>query len=245
MLAANILAAQTAYVAAPSGLKLRKTAGTKATIVKTLPYASKIEYVADSKPKVEHKTKEAEGLYLKGFWQKVVAGNDTGYVFDAFLLPFEPVTEAMQKKFNNQYETDCKPEEYLYFESVFKKSGGVYDIVKVDSAYSEYFSSHKNPASPFCNESFKQKFINGIVFEYSHVPEKNMGLTVTFTGYNFNVVYALVLSYTALQNACTNCAPITIEYKNKAVEISPDGAGCWSTIVVKGKTIIWDMSCGC
>jgi hypothetical protein len=83
------------------------------------------------------------------------------------------------------------------------------------------------------------------VLEYSHIPEKNMGLTVTFTGYNFNVVYALVLSYTAQQNACTNCAPMTIEYKNKLVEMSPDGAGCWSTIEVKGKTIIWDMSCGC
>lgn len=236
--------AQTAYVAAPSGLKLRKTADAKGVVVKTILYGTKLTYVADAKPKVAHKTKEAEGFYLNGFWQKVVAGKDTGYVFDAFLLPFEPVGKTeIESFYSDTTRNDCKPYDVYFLESRFKAFGKPYDVEKYvgeDTLY--YYSPNDNRKSPYCNKGFKQKFANGnIIIEYSS-GEGGAGMDVTLKGYTFNQVYAMALSLTTFSDE-----HIKVTYENKIVSIGPEdeGAGCYSSIEIKGNTIIWNYGCGC
>jgi hypothetical protein len=241
--ATTISLAQTAYIAAPSGLKLRKTAGTKATIVKVLPYASKVEYVADSKPKVAHKTKEAEGFYLKGFWQKVIAGKDSGYVFSAFLIPFAPVGKDEIEHYYNDTTRECMPFDIYVLESRFKAFGLPYDVHKYvgeDTVY--YGGGNENKDNPYCQQGFSQKFANGnIVASYSQ-GEAGAGMDVTLKGYTFNQVYAIALSMTTMLNE-----GVMVTYENGIVSIGPkdDGAGCYSTIEVKGSTIVWNFGCGC
>jgi hypothetical protein len=241
MLAANILAAQTAYVAAPSGLKLRKTADAKGAIVKALPYASKVEYVADNKPKVTHKTKEAEGLYLKGFWQKVIAGKDTGYVFDAFLILVEPIGKKQIETYYDDTTRKCMPFDIYFLDTRFKAFGKPYDVNKYQGEDTLYFGGgDKN--NPYCQQGFKQKFANGnIIASYSQ-GEGGAGMDVTLKGYTFNLVYSIALSMTYYMNERA-----VVTYENGIVNIGPEdgGAGCYSTIEVKGTTIIWNFGCGC
>jgi hypothetical protein len=242
VLIATISFAQTAYVAAPSGLKLRKTADAKGEVIKTLTFGAKLAYIADAKPKVAHKTKEAEGFYLNGFWQKVVAGTDTGYVFDAFLLPFEQETDALQKNYEEKYLKDCKPEEFSFFERVFKPLDAPYDIIKHDPIDSIYVAYAKEKKSKFCSVGFTQKFTEGITFTYHRKPEKSSNMVVIFTNHNINFVYAMVLSYTTYHNYGE---ALTISYKNNTIEIEPSGGGCGSSIKIASKKIVWDMWCGC
>ena len=241
---AAIAFAQTAYVAAPSGLKLRKTADAKGVVVKTILYATKLTYVADAKPKVTHKTKEAEGFYLNGFWQKVVAGKDTGYVFDAFLLPVEPVDQVeLETYYSDTTRTNCMPFDVYFLDSRFKPFGKVYDVEKYegeDTLY--YYGPNDNRMSPYCNKGFKQKFANGnIIVEYTS-GEGGYGMDVSLKGYTFNQVYAIALSLTTFSNE-----RVKVIYENKTVSIVPEdeGAGCYSSIEIKGNTIIWNFGCGC
>jgi hypothetical protein len=233
--------AQTAYVAAPSGLKLRKTASPTGEIVKTLPYGAKLSGVKDGKPKLEHKTKEAEGFYLKGFWQKVTAGKDSGYVFSAFLIPVEPVGKKEIETYYDDTTRRCMPFDIDFLDSRFKAFGKPYDILKYADEDTLYYTNiDKN--NPYCQRGFSQKFANGnIVASYSQ-GEGGAGMDVTLKGYTFNQVYAIALSMTYYMN---DYAVVT--YENGIVNIGPEdgGAGCYSTIEVKGSTILWNFGCGC
>lgn len=243
MLAANILAAQTAYVAAPSGLKLRKTADAKGEVVKTLFYGTRLSGVKDVNPKVAHKTKEAEGLYLKGFWQKVAAGNDTGYVFDAFLIPVEPISKKQIETYYDDTTRKCMPFDIYFLDTRFKAFGKPYDIIKYvgeDTVY--YGGGIENKDNPYCQKGFSQKFANGnIVASYSQ-GEGGAGMDVTLKGYTFNLIYAIALSMTYYMNEHA-----VVTHENGIVNIGPEdgGAGCYSTIEAKGNTIIWNFGCGC
>lgn len=241
LLAANILAAQTAYVAAPSGLKLRKAANANGVIIKTLPYETAVKYLADQSPRVAHKTKEAEGFYLNGFWKKVVAGKDTGFVFSAFLIPVEPVGKKEIETYYDDTTRKCMPFDIYFLDSRFKAFGKPYDVKKFEGEDSIYFSGG-DKTNPYCQKGFSQKFANGnIVASYSQ-GEGGAGMDVTLKGYTFNQVYAIALSMTYYMN---DYAVVT--YENGIVNIGPEdgGAGCYSTIEVKGTTIIWNFGCGC
>ncbi|UPT68307.1 MAG: hypothetical protein M0D57_06620 [Sphingobacteriales bacterium JAD_PAG50586_3] len=233
--------AQTAYVAAPSGLKLRKTAAANGEVVKTLPYGTKLISVADKKPKAAHKTKEAEGLYLKGFRQKVTVDKDTGYVFDAFLMPVEPIGKKEVETYYDDTTRGCKPFDIYFLESRFKAVGKPYDLksfASIDTAY--WVVTDKN--DPYCQQGFSQKFANSnIVASYSQ-GEGGASMDVTLKGYTFNQVYAIALSMTTMMNE-----GVSVSYNSGVVSIGPkdDGAGCYSTIEVKGNTIIWNFGCGC
>jgi len=241
LLAANILAAQTAYVAAPSGLKLRKTADAKGVIITTLPYQTAVEYLVDQSPQVAHKTKEAEGFYLNGFWQKVLAGKDTGYVFDAFLLPVKPLGEFEVSGDYDDTTEYFKPFEFEYLDSRFSISGKVYDVVKFADA--NFYSEGKRTV--YNNKSYKQDYDNGNITAHFVDSEGVGGNTVTFTfkKYTLAQVYAMALGYTKLGNT----SPIWVYYKDKEVHIEPIEIepGCYSTITIKKATIVWQLYCGC
>jgi hypothetical protein len=241
--ATTISFAQTAYVAAPSGLKLRKTASPTGEVVKTLSYGAKLSGVKDVKPKVEHKTKEAEGLYLKGFWQKVIAGKDSGYVFSAFLIPVKPIDKTELETYYGDTTHPCKPFDIYFLESRFKAFGRPYDVQKYVGGDTLYFYGQKgDPDDPYCQQGFSQKFANGnIVASYSQ-GEGGAGMDVILKGYTFNQVYAIALSMTTMLNE-----GVSVSYQNGVVTMGPkdDGAGCYSTIEVKGNIILWNFGCGC
>ena len=244
---ATISFAQTVYVAAPSGLKLRRTADAKAEVIKTLIYGAKLDYIADAEPKVAHKTKEAEGFYLNGFWQKVVAGKDTGYVFDAFLLPFKPFTTSEYEAYDDEISRKCKQPELHLLEHWFGKDGEVYDLIKYTGEDTVYLTDKTNP---YCQQAYKIAFDNNkVIYEfaaYSRIAGTDLtGYNqVTFKGYNINTVYALVLGYTFIANQDV----VKSTYKNNTITIegTVDGFGCSSTIAIKGDKIVWKINCwGC
>ena len=235
--------AQTAYIAAPSGLKLRKTASPTGEVVKTLVYGTKVTSIADSNRQVAHKTKEAEGFYLKGFWQKVIAGKDSGYVFSAFLIPVAPVGKDEIEHYYNDTTRECMPFDIYFLDSRFKAFGKPYDVHKYvgeDTVY--YGGGNENKDNPYCQQGFSQKFANGNITASYSQGEGGAGMDVTLKGYTFNQVYAIALSMTTMLNE-----GVMVTYENGIVTMGPkdDGAGCYSTIEAKGGTIVWNFGCGC
>lgn len=232
--------AQTAYVAAPKGLKLRKTADANGVVVKTIPYGTTVRYLKDAKAKVPHKIKEADNFFLNGYWQKVILGADSGYVFDAFLLNVKP--HSMQELMDTTDDVACKPFELTFLEKRFPKTGELYKVKSWVPADSNWVEDEK---SPYCVHEFSQKLAGGnIVYEctQSRAETHDGGTSITFYNMNFNQVYSLILSFTAIENSDS---PLTVAMVDGAIEISPDGAGCYSTIHVKGNTIVWELWCGC
>lgn len=242
-------AQKTMYVSAPSGLKLRKTASPTGEVIKTLACGFKLVTVADTAQKVAHKTKEAEDFYLDGYWQKVVAGNDTGYVFDGFLIPFKPFTYAEYMDYDKEIARKGKQPELHLLERAFGKGGPVFDIEKYTGADTAYVIDKTNP---FHQKRYKQTFDNGnVLYEFSafnNEPEEEdlPGYNrITFTGYSINAVYAIVFGYTFLGN---DELPIKVSYKDNTITIEPvsDGGGCYSTLKIKDGKIVWKILCwGC
>lgn len=233
-----------AYIAAPSGMNLRKTPSAKGAIVKKLPFATKV-LVQITEPVETYKSKEADGFYLNGAFVKVLAGKDTGYVFDAFLLPFKPFTYSDYENIFNENVDNCKPTEAYLFEHMFGEGGGMFNVEKY-TGQDTVFIADKN--SKYCVRNFKQQFAGGRVeVEFRNYAEVGSGMTATFReGFPINFVYAVVLSYMKGDSADPN---IIVRYRDKKIEIYPadEGAGCYSAIKVDAKrgVITWEYGCGC
>lgn len=244
ILTVRISSAQTSYIAAPNGLALHKTASSNSEVVKTLPYGAKLHVFKESINKVKYKSKEADGFYLSGYWQKVAIGIDTGYVFDALLIPVNPVDKVeLETYYSDTTSINCMPFDVYFLANRFKPFGTPFDIKKYEMEDSLYYlngSNIKNAA--YCNKGFKQKFSNGnIIIDYT----SNRGgysMDVSFKGFTFNQVYAIALSLTTFSNE-----RVKVIYKNSLVSIVPEdmAAGCYSSIKIKGNKIIWNYFCGC
>ena len=133
ILTVRISSAQTSYIAAPNGLALHKTASSNSEVVKTLPYGANLHVLKESINKVKSKAKEADGFYLSGYWQKVSFGIDTGYVFDALLLPVNPVDKVeLESYYSDTTSINCKPFDVYFLDSRFKSFGYPFDIEKYE-----------------------------------------------------------------------------------------------------------------
>ncbi len=78
------------FVFAKSGLTLRKTPDKEGEKVSTLPFGSKVNLTDDDLESDPYSTKEPCGLEMTGHWVKVKSGQKEGYLFDGYLLSFDP-----------------------------------------------------------------------------------------------------------------------------------------------------------
>lgn len=101
--------AQQLYVWAKDGLIVRDSPSKKSQKKKTLPYGTPITFSTwncyggeDSVlviPKFnKNDVAQSKGYYLRGAWRKVIIGQDSGYVFDAFLSNMVPFDHKKIKK---------------------------------------------------------------------------------------------------------------------------------------------------
>ena len=72
-------------MAAKTGLNIREKPETTAKVLDKIPYAAKISLQEASE---ESKRINTEGFI--GYWRKVTYNNKTGYIIDAYLLPYPP-----------------------------------------------------------------------------------------------------------------------------------------------------------
>ena len=73
------------YVAAKTGLNIRDKPETTAKVIDKIPYAAKIP--------LEETSEQSKRINTEGFidyWRKVTYNNKTGYIIDAYLLPYPP-----------------------------------------------------------------------------------------------------------------------------------------------------------
>ena len=73
------------YVAAKTGLNIREKPETTAKVLDKIPYAAKIPLEETGE---QSKRINTEGFI--GYWRKVTYNNKTGYIIDAYLLPYPP-----------------------------------------------------------------------------------------------------------------------------------------------------------
>ena len=84
------------YVAAKTGLSVREKPDAAAKVLEKIPYGTKITLLELEE---ERKSNTSEGML--GFWQKVSYKNKTGFILDAYLLPWAPPKLATIKDFKN------------------------------------------------------------------------------------------------------------------------------------------------
>ena len=75
----------TLYVAAKTGLNIREKPETTAKVLDKIPYAAKITL-----GEVGEQSKRINTEGFIGYWKKVTYNNKTGYIIDAYLLPYPP-----------------------------------------------------------------------------------------------------------------------------------------------------------
>ena len=95
----NVIAQEmggTMYVAAKTGLSIREKPDATAKVLDKIPYGTKITLLELEE---ERKSSTSEGML--GFWQKVSYKDKTGFVLDAYLLPWAPPKLATIKDFKN------------------------------------------------------------------------------------------------------------------------------------------------
>jgi Bacterial SH3 domain len=73
------------YVAARAGLNIREKPETTAKVLDKIPYAAKVTREETGE---QNKRIVTEGFI--GYWQQVTYNNKTGYIIDAYLLPYPP-----------------------------------------------------------------------------------------------------------------------------------------------------------
>jgi hypothetical protein len=73
------------YVAAKSGLSIRKEADPGAAVLDKIPYGTKVNLIDE-----DGGWKEIITEGLTGYWRKVKFNNKTGYIIDSYLLPWPP-----------------------------------------------------------------------------------------------------------------------------------------------------------
>ena len=71
------------YVAARAGLNIREKPETTAKVLEKIPYAATVTREETGE---QNKRIVTEGFI--GYWQKVTYNNKTGYIIDAYLLPY-------------------------------------------------------------------------------------------------------------------------------------------------------------
>ncbi len=85
-------------VLAKSGLTLRSAAGTTGKKKTNLPFGTRVTVLADGYKTVKHSVTEFKGYNISGYWVKVKAGVEEGWVFDGYLshLKVNPETPEAQ-----------------------------------------------------------------------------------------------------------------------------------------------------
>ena len=73
------------YVASKTGLNIREKPETGSKVLDKIPYAAKITLTEASE---QNKRINTEGF--AGYWRKVTYNNKTGFIIDAYLLPYPP-----------------------------------------------------------------------------------------------------------------------------------------------------------
>lgn len=83
----------TMYVAAKNGLNMRETPDESSTVLVKIPYGTKVTLL-----QAEGEIKKIVTEGMTGYWQKVKYNNKTGYIVDAYLLPWAAPNSVLIKK---------------------------------------------------------------------------------------------------------------------------------------------------
>jgi Bacterial SH3 domain len=81
----NYKAGDQLTVLAKSGLTLRSAAESKAKKKSNLPYGTVVTVLKEGYKTVKHSSTEFKGYTINGYWVKVKAGDEEGWVFDGYL----------------------------------------------------------------------------------------------------------------------------------------------------------------
>lgn len=221
------------YVWARAGLNLRKEPAKTASVLRKLPFGSRLTVL--SRTELRDSVKELPGFYVHGYWTKAAAGKDTGYLFDGYLLPYRPVSFLPEKEYPAY--RGGKIEKFLatHFASATGK--------KILNYYPPDYCGHPVPSQhpDECVQKYRIDF-RGIVFTFEHVPEKNDRLDILFPHMTLQQVYLLALYAVSEENGPGQ----VVSYGRGRISIAPDGAGCSIELSPDAEgRIVWAQHCGC
>jgi uncharacterized protein YgiM (DUF1202 family) len=93
-----------AYVLAERGLTLREAPGVKSKKTKVINHCDSVKIIGYDESPQAYQVNEFKGFDIHGYWVKVAANADTGYVFDGYLSSWKCIDEFcdtyLKKKFN-------------------------------------------------------------------------------------------------------------------------------------------------
>lgn len=203
-------------VLAPSGLNMRKVAGTKGKKITKLPYGAKVTVVKDDTKRISFRVMEFKGYYIEGFWVKVKYKNHIGYVFDGYLskLPAPKKGENLSMK------------EYL--SSTFNKNGAPQNIKKYP----------KEMGGDECGRT--QKYKSGIEYSYNECGEGGGSTNITFPGISRRELYLICKIILNDPENIWLMENGDIHYDQKYGE-----AGCYYTIGGDHLNATYHNYCGC
>jgi Bacterial SH3 domain len=85
-------------VVAKSGLTLRANPGSKGKKKSTLAYGTEVTVLAEGLRVTPHEVLEFKGFTIDGFWVKVKAGSEEGWVFDGYLTKLKVDNGSQEAK---------------------------------------------------------------------------------------------------------------------------------------------------
>lgn len=125
---------------------------------------------------------------ITGYWRKARTLRDTGYVFDALVLPFK-ITSYTAKYANRDF---CEPDELQFFEHFFGvKDSTLKNIIPFGNP-KKYFKT-KKIKSPYCVKRFTKELNMGFTFTYCRPDDREFASTFYLQSDNlsFNQMYCL------------------------------------------------------
>jgi hypothetical protein len=132
----NYKAGDQLTVLAKSGLSLRASAGANGKKKSNLPFGSVVTVLAEGLRTVPNSVVEFKGYTIKGFWVKVKAGSEEGWVFDGYLSKLKVNSDLEAEGMS----ADRDIFDALYSQSSPRKGDRKYRKVETGEAYTQDYA---------------------------------------------------------------------------------------------------------
>ena len=223
---------ETLNVWAASGLNMRDKPEAKSTKVATIPYGARVTVQPNIGIKIPFEVEEFKGFTVKGYWLLVKYGNTEGFVFDGFLSRLPAPNKADTLDIEG------------YLDKKIEKIGKRYEVKvrNLDKDTVIRSASPKEDVENFDYFSYKQKYKQGILYEYLR-GEGGFNRKINCPNLTLYEGYVLVKTY--FYDAESHVFSFDKKDMKLNMFLKESGAGCEYDIKQVGNKIIIDGGCGC
>lgn len=133
----NYKAGDKLTVLAKSGLSLRASAGANGKKKTNLPFGSVVTVMAEGLRTVPNSVVEFKGYSIKGYWVKIKAGSEEGWVFDGYLSRLKVDADSQEAK---GVSADRDMFDALYNQTSPRKGDRKYEKVETGESYTQNYN---------------------------------------------------------------------------------------------------------